>query len=378
MTRCACAAIVAALVLFCLGCMPPLPTAPSEGADPAEWLDYETERYIAAAPRAAIVACLVLPDGSELVRARGLDARGKAADERTLFEIGSITKTFTGLLLASMDLEGLVSRADPLSMWLPADVAAPRFDGVEPTLEDLACHGAGFPDLPPNIEEQEGGFDHNNPYLHYDEGMLFAAVNSLRLEWAPLSRLSYSNFGYGLLGRILALRAGTSYGEAVKQRLLAELGMDDTGTEPSAAQRERLAVGTLLGRRPTSYWHFGEGMTACGSLISSARDMLRYLRANMGLGPSSLDSAITLAHAPVAKDDEVGGLSGTSDFEIGLGWLIESDSGDTLYWHNGGTGGFTSFIGFYKDAGVGVIVLASANLYNPATQMGYRLLQKIR
>ena len=147
-------------------------------------------------------------------------------NQSTLFNIGSITKTFTTLLLADMATQGIVNLNDPIDKYLPSSVKVPEFNGTKITLEDLATHTSGLPFLPSNIwlNGKVGGTINPN----YSANQMFAALSNFTLTREPGSKFQYSDFGVGLLGYILSLKTGVPYEQLVKDRILNALGMNDT------------------------------------------------------------------------------------------------------------------------------------------------------
>lgn len=285
----------------------------------------------------------------------GTGAPGAAAlDSATLFEIGSITKTFTGTLLADMVLRGEVALDDPVAKYLPAGTRVP-VSGERPiTLADLATHFSGLPRLPNNLSPR----DINNPYVDYTPDKLYAFLAAHELRRAPGASFEYSNLGAGLLGHALALRAGTDYETLVRTRVLEPLRMRDTRITLTAADSARLAAGHNAGGQAVPVWDLAS-LQGAGALRSSAADMLRYLGASIAAHVDSSSSrpvarALRLTHEPRHN------LGPGAD--IGLAWGRSVTSrGDTVYSHDGGTGGHRSFAAFDPARRVAVIVLSASS-----------------
>lgn len=277
---------------------------------------------------------------------------GPAPDETTLFEIGSITKTFTGLLLADLVREGRVELEQPVESLLPAGVSVPEFDGRSITLLDLVTHTSGLPPMPTNFFPEVEA----NPYADYDVEDLYEFLSSHTLAVAPGERYEYSNVGVGLLGHALSFAAGVSYEDAIRSRILEPLSMRDTTLQPSSGQAQRLASGYDLDSADIPGWDFTPALEGAGALRSSAADMGRYIAAQLsetvaGDFSASLDpllASIALARAPRRRTDAGDGL--------GLGWFV---SGADIVQHSGETGGFHSFALADRAQGVGVVVLAN-------------------
>lgn len=285
----------------------------------------------------------------------GTGAPGAAVlDSATLFEIGSITKTFTSAILADMVTRGEVSLDDPVAKHLPAGTRMPASSDREITLGDLASHFSGLPRLPNNLSPR----DIRNPYVDYTPDKLYAFLAAHTLARAPGARFEYSNLGAGLLGHALALRAGTDYETLVRSLVLAPLGMKDTKITLAAADSARLAAGRNAGRQVVPVWDLAS-IQGAGALRSTAADMLRYLAANIAAHFDSasrrpLSAALRLTHQP---RHSLGG-----DADIGLGWIgANTQSGNRIFSHDGGTGGHRSFAAFDPARRVAVIVLSASD-----------------
>ena len=286
--------------------------------------------------------------GSTRIAAHGVTrAGGPPVDEHTIFEIGSVAKVFTGTLLAEMVARGDVGLNDPVGDYLPAGVEVPARGG-EITLEELSVQMSGLPRLPDNLDPA----DTANPYADYTIEQLHAFLSGYELPRDVGSEYEYSNLGVGLLGHALALHAGASYEDVLRDRILSPLGMAHTGVVLTPAMQERLATGHTAGGEPTANWDLPT-LAGAGGIRSSMADMLRFLEANIFPERTSLSTAVELAHAP-RRDIAPGTVSG-------LNWIRIAPFGDTLVWHNGATGGYHAFIGFSPVRRIGVVVLANAS-----------------
>jgi serine-type D-Ala-D-Ala carboxypeptidase/endopeptidase len=311
----------------------------------------------------------------------GVEARGESGfwhrgvlpdGPGTIFEIGSITKTFTATLLADMARDGIVALDDPVQRHLPDGVRLP-VRGREITLEDLATHRSGLPRLPKGLLWPALTRDRRDPYARLDEARLAAAIGRTSPRRAPGRRVAYSNYGMGLLGHVLAQRAGTSYERLVRARICEPLGMDDTWVEIPESQRRRVATGHTWRGREAPPWHLA-ALAACGGLRSTAADLLAFLRLH---APSS-ESPLAAAAAETARP-----RSAWRKVEIGLGWLIVPPGRRLprgrpryrLLLHEGGTGGFRSFAGVVPELDASVVVLA--NQARSVGRLGLRVLDAL-
>jgi CubicO group peptidase (beta-lactamase class C family) len=238
--------------------------------------------------------------------ARGSD---KPADENTIYEIGSVTKVFTAVLLADMVEKGELRLDEPVETFLPDRVKVPTYRGKKITLEHLATHTSGLPRLPDNLTPKDG----MNPYADYTAEQMYDFLSSFTLERDIGSSTQYSNLGQGLLGHILALKAGVSYEQLVVDRICNGLEMDSTRITLSPQQKMHLAKG-YMGETEMPNWDF-LALAGAGALRSSARDLVKFLAANLGFSKTELYPAMQNTHKARHETDD-------SHTEIALGWHI--------------------------------------------------------
>jgi D-alanyl-D-alanine-carboxypeptidase/D-alanyl-D-alanine-endopeptidase len=263
------------------------------------------------------------------------------AHPQTIFQIGSVTKVFTALLLADMAERGEVSLSDPASRYLP------RATGSV-TLVDLATHTSGLPRLPPGLRWY-ALMSPRDPYARYPlPQFVRAARRSLRTA-SGASPYAYSNYGFGLLGYLLGRAAGAAYETLMTERICTPLGLPDTTFEVPAASRDRVAQGHS-GGRAVPVWHLG-ALAGAGGLYSTAADMAKFLQACLIAAASPLGSAIRATLAP--RQEIPGG-------EIGLAWHHTHYGDSGISWHNGMTGGFSSMIAFDPARRLGIAALANS------------------
>ena len=293
-----------------------------------------------------IVTGVIDPNGRRVVAYGNLAIRHpRTLDGDTIFEIGSITKVFTSLVLADMANRKEVTLDDAAAKYLPENVKMPERSGKSITLLDLSTHRSGLPPLPSNLKVK----DPRNPYADYGVDDLYQFLSGYTLPRDPGSEFEYSNLGGGLLGHALACRAGTDYESLIRIRITQPLSMPDTGITLSSSMTQRMATGHTAMLAPTANWDLPT-LAGAGALRSSANDMLTFLEAFLGYKETPL--------APAMKAMlEVRRPAGQTT--ISLGWLIISADGREIAWHNGGTGGFRSFVGYDPKARVGVVVLSN-------------------
>ena len=339
---------------------PPESPAPSD----AEIRKILVERVDNFHQGVGIVVGVIDPQGRRVVAYGSLDKGDpRPLNGDTIFEIGSVTKVFTSLLLADMIQRGEVTLADPIAKYLPADVKVPQRGGRSITLVDLSTHTSGLPRLPTNMAPK----DPANPYANYTADQLYQFLSTFQLTRDIGSQFEYSNLGGGLLGHVLALRAGMDYEALVRSRITRPLNMTSTGITLSPEKKKRLAVGHDAQLKAVPNWDF-QVLAGCGALRSSANDLLTFVAANLGYDKTPLAPAM----ASMLAVRRSTGNAGMGD--IGLAWIISKPSTDEIVWHNGGTYGYRSFVGFDPKTRVGVVVLSNTFTGAGVDDIGMHLL----
>jgi len=288
--------------------------------------------------------------------------------EDSVFEIGSISKTFTALMLAQMVEQHKVKLDDPVRELLPQGTVG-KPDGAEITLLDLATQHSGLPRMPDNFNPA----DAQDPYADYRPANLYAFIGKHGVSKPADAKFNYSNLGVGLLGQALANRAGTTYPELLKALVSGPLGLNDTVVKLSPDQEERFAQGHGAQHQPARPWNL-DALAGAGAIRSTAADMLTYLEAQLHperAPAGTLASALALCHE--VHGDALPGM------KIGLAWLRENDTG--AFWHNGGTGGYSSYALFNPKEDYAVVVLfnttISATGGSFADRLGAHIAQRI-
>jgi len=311
-----------------------------------------------------IVVGVIDPQGRRVIAYGSLDKGDlRPLNGDTIFEIGSATKVFTSLLLADMVQRGEVALSDPIEKYLPSDVKVPQRGGRSITLVDLATHTSGLPRLPTNMAMK----DPANPYADYTVEQLYQFLSTYQLTRDIGSQFEYSNLGGGLLGHVLARRAGMDYETLVRSRIAGPLDMTSTAITLSPEMRARLAVGHNAELKPVPNWDIPT-LAGAGALRSSANDLLTFLAANLGYTKTPLAAAMASMLA-VRRPTGNAGMG-----EVGLAWIISKPSTDEIIWHNGGTGGYRSFMGYDPKTRVGVVVLSNTFTAAGVDDIGMHLL----
>lgn len=290
------------------------------------------------------------------------DKKNSKPNGNTIYEIGSISKVFTTLLLADMVQKKQVNLDDPISKYLPASVKVPVIKGKPITLLHLATHSVGWPRMPDNYDPK----DPDNPFADYTTEQLYDYVSRSDFDYAPGTWFSYSNSGFGLLGHILSLVAGKPYETLVKERICAPLGMNNTTITLTPAQLKELAGGHAPYGAPVKNWDM-PAIQGAGAIRSGVNDLLTFAAANLGLVKTDLYPAMQLSHVPhISK--------GRNEGQVTLGWTFEkANDGDEYLWKDGTTGGYKSIILLNRTKKTGVVILA--NSMNQINDIAYHILK---
>jgi serine-type D-Ala-D-Ala carboxypeptidase/endopeptidase len=334
---------------------------PLMAASPDEIRALLANRVDEAKKAVGIVVGTVGPAGREVIAYGAASKGGPAPDGDTVFEIGSITKVFTSLLLADMLERGEVKSDTPVADLLPADVKVPSRNGKQITLLDLSMQISGLPRLPTNMKPA----DPANPYADYDPAKLYEFLSGYTLKRDIGDKYEYSNLGAGLLGHALSRKAGMSYEELVRKRILGPLGMTSTTITLTDAEQKHLASGYNAALQPVKNWDLN-ALEGAGAIRSTANDMLKFLAANIGLTETPLAGAMRRMRS-VRRE------TGKPDLEIMLAWHVWKKYGSEIVWHNGGTAGYRSFAGFDLVKKSGVVVLC--NTFFDIDDLGLHLIE---
>jgi D-alanyl-D-alanine-carboxypeptidase/D-alanyl-D-alanine-endopeptidase len=288
-------------------------------------------------------------------------------DENTVFEIGSITKTFTTTMLVMLERDGKIKINDPVQNYLPDGVTIHNFSSTEYIkVLHLATHTSGLPRLPDNLTLNPK-MDNRDPYKNYGTTELYSFVNNYIPIREPGIRYEYSNVGMGLLGNLITKASGMTYDNMLHSYLLDSLGMASTGITLNSDMTKNLAKGYDEKGEPAGLWNMN-ALEGAGGIRSTLKDMLIYLAFQMGkTGKLSFKDGLTQMQKRRFE-------TGMDNIYIGLGWHIsETGNGKEVIWANGGTGGYRSFIAFIPELQSGVVVLT--NQANDVDGVGMQILK---
>lgn len=311
----------------------------------------------------AIVVGVSSPQGRRVVSYGTLSLKDNhKVDGTTLFEIASLTKVLTALLLADMARQGKVEPEAPVSTCMPAGVKLPQHGGRQITFVDLATHSSGLPLRPQNLASQTA----LNKYAGYTMEQLYEGLATFELPRDPGTAFEYSNWGFALLGQALAHCAGKSYEALLAERVTGPLGMRDTTFAPTAAARSRLASPYDGKLQPMPYEQLG-ALGAAGGLYSTVDDLLAFVELFLGRGPQPLTDATATMLEPRRA-------AGGPDTQMGLGWRVTTSKGLRTIWSTGGADGFRSFMAFDPDARVAVVALTNGRTGVGVDDIGWHIL----
>jgi D-alanyl-D-alanine-carboxypeptidase/D-alanyl-D-alanine-endopeptidase len=326
-------------------------------------LDKQAQRSLAKG-RAYGIVIGVYKDGRSFTKGYGTLVKGEGVppDGSSIFELASTSKLFTTTLLQILVDRGVLRLEDKIADLLREQVAV-HSSAANTTLRQLATHTSGFPSLPQSFLEKMT--DETNPYKDLTTGDLYDYLKTCDGK-KPEGRFEYSNFGMGLLGHILAVKAGGNYEEAVQRELLRPIGMTQTFVTIDSSAASRIAQGYDASGNPTPVWT-DTVLTGAGSFLSSASDMLLFIRANVD---KTHPLYPTLAKTHVQQP----GCDG------GLGWMLPESTdkfmgNKAVVWHNGMAGGYASYIAVDTASGAGVIVLTNKSV--DITSLGALLMRMV-
>ena len=324
---------------------------------PAEVVE-SIERRIEEGLTPSITLAIIDSSGVKFFNFGKTAKNGQEVDENTIYEIGSITKVFTGILLAQQVLEGNLKLEDEINNFLPDDIKVPVMGDTEITFGNLTDHTSGFPRMANNFSPS----NHQNPYADYTVDQMYEFISNYQAVRTVGSEYEYSNLAQGLLGHLLAMNKGRTYEDLMVQTIAYPLEMKDTRIELTQRMKENLALGHSEGK-VVENWDIPT-LAGAGAIRSSTSDMAKFISANLGYMNSSLMEAMELSHQ--IRHDKAGETS------IAMAWhIMKGDMGDVIC-HGGGTGGYRTFIGFVKETGKGVVLLSNSS--EGADDIGYYLL----
>jgi serine-type D-Ala-D-Ala carboxypeptidase/endopeptidase len=287
-----------------------------------------------------------------------------AVDTGSVFEIGSITKVFTSVVLADEVVKGNMKLNESFVSYLPKPVNRPELSSIQ--LRHLASHSSGLPRLATNFWPTVT--DQGDPYKDYSEQHLYSFLSDYRPERKPESGYEYSNVAMGLLGNILSSRNHCTYEELIQKRICEPFHMSQTHVRVTPEQMPRIAEGHSNGQ-PVRNWDFLDATAGQGALKSTVTDMVKFTRYSLYPEQSELGKAILMTQEEHYFDVR-------SRRRVGLGWHIGRFGEEKYLEHNGATGGYRSFIGLIPDSKIGVVILSNSD--NSVDNLGIQILEVLK
>lgn len=302
-----------------------------------------------------VPTCVAVGTVSEIGRVAFACNRGAgplAIDRDSVFEIGSLSKVLTGVLVSDMIRRGEVALSDPISKHAPRDAKLPTFNGREITLADLLTHRSSLPRMPPGFAPP----DPANPYAAFDSKALYEALAVTKLEREIGTRQEYSNFGFMLLSDLLGRAGGKRYDELLAERVLKPLGMANTSAASTSEVARRVIQGHAPGYAPVRAWDFDPALAGVGGVRSTLVDLMRFAEAAAGRRTQGMQQVFATSFTPLLNDPQ-----GTSTL---FAWGMRKRNVGRLAFHNGQTAGMRSMMVVNPDNGTAAVVLtdSTANL----------------
>ncbi len=325
------------------------PDAPTDAPPTESALAHALTTSLTGDRSAACVAVAVIGTTTEHAIACADPTQTRGLTATTAFEIGSISKTMTGFLVASLADQGKLAIDTPLANYLPTATTVPTFAGQPILLKHVATHTAGLPRMPPRLVVA----DPANPYANFTESELFLSLSDVQLQQAPGTSWAYSNFGFMLLSTVATRASGGTLEALLQQTLFQPLGMSHAYIRqvPTATVA---AKGHTPGGREVPAWEFPDAMAGVGGVRASLDDMTRYADALLGRGHAGVVATLMRVTTPL--------LTPVDGPAMGLGWPVLAVGANTIIAHDGGTGGFSSFIAVDKTRKRAVVVLADTSI----------------
>jgi serine-type D-Ala-D-Ala carboxypeptidase/endopeptidase len=284
--------------------------------------------------------------------------RGKEVDEHTIYEIGSISKVFTAILLAQQIRDGDLTLDDKINDYLPAEVKVPVMGEQEITFGNLSDHTSGLPRMPYNFTPA----NLSNPFADYTVDKMYEFITNYQPVREVGEEYEYSNIAQGLLGHLLAANKNTTYENLMIQTIALPLAMNETKIKLDKRMTDNLALGHSDGQ-VVENWDIPT-LAGAGAIRSSTSDMAKFVSANLGYSRSPVMAAMEFSHQ--IRHDKADAM------RVALGWLIKKGEDGDIFCHGGATGGYRTFIGFVKETGRGVVLLTNSSA--GADDIGFHLL----
>jgi len=261
-------------------------------------------------------------------------------DSTTIYEIGSISKTFTALLMMDFLQSNSLNSDCPINNLLPASIPLLQYNGKPIQIKHLLNHTSGLPRLP---EDFEPGYDPNNPYKHYDSTKVYNYLKTFKLTKEPGTTWEYSNLGLAIAGLIMERQTQKSYEQLILEKISIPLGLEKTKITLNKTDSLNFATGYDSEGNQMPYWDDFNAFKGAGAIRSNAKDLILYgksiLYSESSVLKNQIDSCLKVTFDNGSKKQA-------------SGWICQTYDGTEYFIHDGGTAGFNSYIVISKNKGI--------------------------
>lgn len=325
-----------------------------------------TKPYMKNRKNLALTVGIIRNGEKEIITKYASKPNEEKNSSKLLYEIGSITKVFTSTLLAKAISEGKLTLDDPIMKFIPSLSKNKTLVKNPVTIRHLTTHTSGIPSIPNSLYLKLlfSKKTRSNPYIYISNEDILKFLEKHNFQKSK-RKFNYSNTGTGLLGYILTELYELDYETMIQKEITSPLNLSNTSIQIDEEQKTFLLQGHNNKSKPMSNWDFSS-LEGAGALRSNASDLLLFLEAHMKGEPAYF----TQTHDILYED---------KNMAVGMNWIV--DQKRNVIWHNGGTGGYSSFMGFNKEKQIGVVVLSnyqpSLSMTNPVDEIGFRMLEQI-
>lgn len=326
-------------------------------------LDTYVQRALVSSKIPGVSVAIVKNGKVVVMKGYGVQELGgnEPVDENTLFMIGSNSKAFSATALAILDAEKKLSLDDKVQKWLPDFKMADPYLTKEIMIRDLLSHRMGF-------ETFQGDF------MYFDSDLTTAQViekfGKLKPMYGFRTKWGYTNAGFAVSGEVLKKVSGKTWAEFLKERIFTPLGMDRTlalSKDIFTASNKASAHTVVEGQLKKIPYGDIDNMAPAGSISSSAKDLTRWVLAQLGNG--SIDGKSVIPAAAINQTRFPHSIMGNGQFLYnrghfqlyGLGWMLEEYSGRKIVSHTGGVNGFVTSVTLIPEEKLGIIVLTNTD-----------------
>ncbi|MCB0729784.1 MAG: beta-lactamase family protein [Ignavibacteriae bacterium] len=357
------------LTIFLICC------ADKDPITPETTLEDEINQLAAENLKVGMVIGIIKKNQEKLIFTYGSKSReaNEKPDENTVFDIGSMTKTFTATLLTEIYLNGTFTD-DTVDHYLPQNVEMPKYNDTVIRIVHLLTHTSGLPRTPHEAGQTypiPPKFNDENPYQNYTTDMVYDYLtNYCQLNFEPGTYWEYSNTGFGLLGHLVGLVNNSTYEDVLQTKIFGQLGMSRSSLFLTEEQMTNYSLGYNTDLQNVPYYLANDIFQGAGFIKSTLNDLFKYLDAQIGLTQTNLKNPMDMTHEPQAHIGTMG--------EQALAWFVLTlDDGQTIIYSGGDTQGHSSYIGFNKSLSTGAIVLSNYAMHGPQLTMGHKILEII-